>query len=116
MKNFYVRLVSGVTVAALVITAILASRISYGIVVLIAAVGGMYEFHKITAAVRGLNETDSKSGRRTAVIFTVIGLLLSWVFHFRYHFDDIAIILTAIFFFYFIKGFLLRKKNFWFLI
>jgi phosphatidate cytidylyltransferase len=103
MKNFLIRLASGVTVAVLIIAAILASRISYGIVVLIAAVGGVYEFYTITAGIRGVDEASNKRMRRTAVMLTIIALLLSWLFHFRYRFDDIAILLTGIFFFYFVK-------------
>lgn len=103
MKNFFVRAASGIIVATLVIAAILASRISYGLVVLIAAVGGVYEFYSISAGARHITEADNKKARRTAVAFTVVALALSWVFHFRYHFDDIGIILSVILFIYFVK-------------
>jgi phosphatidate cytidylyltransferase len=103
MKNFYVRAASGLTVAVLIIAAILASRISYGIVILIAAVGGVYEFSTITVTARHEDEAANKKSRRLAVILTVIAVTLSWLFHFRYRFDDLAIILSPILFFYFVR-------------
>jgi len=103
MKNFFVRVASGLTVAALIIAAILASRISYGIVILIAAVGGVFEFYTITATARHTDEAANKKSRRLAVILTIIAVVLSWVFHFRYRFDDLAIILAPILFFYFVR-------------
>jgi phosphatidate cytidylyltransferase len=103
MKNFYVRAASGLTVAVLIIAAILASRISYGIVILIAAMGGVYEFYTITGSARHVNEADNRKSRRLAVILTIIAVALSWLFHFRYRFDDLAIILSPILFFYFVR-------------
>lgn len=103
MKNFLTRLASGVTVAVLIIAAILFHKISYGIVILIAAVGGVYEFYTITAGARGLDEAQNKKVRRTGVILTVTAIVLSWLFHFQYHFDDIGVLLTSIFFFYFVR-------------
>jgi len=111
MKNFYVRAASGFSVAALVITAILAHKVTYGIVILIAAVGGVYEFYTITAGIRGASEVENKKARRTGVILTIIAILLSWLFHFQYHFDDIGVILPAIFFFYFVRELFSKSEN-----
>ena len=111
MKNFFTRLASGVTVAALVITAILAHKITYGLVVLLAGVGGVYEFYTITAGLRGMSESETKKARRTGVVLTTVALVLSWLFHFQYHFDDIGVLLTAIFFFYFVKELFSKSEN-----
>lgn len=104
MNNFFTRAASGLTVAALVIAAILASRISYGIVILIAVVGGMYEFYTISAPIRHTDDVQNKKSRRTAVVLTVIAVIFSLIFNLRYNFADAAVILPAILFFYFVRG------------
>ena len=88
MKNFLTRLVSGVTVAALIIAGILASRISYGIIVLIAAVGGIFEFYTISAPIRHADEADNKKSRRLAVILTVLAIFFSWLLNFQRNFAE----------------------------
>jgi len=103
MNNFLVRLASGVTVAILLIAAMLASRFSYLAVILIAGAGGIYEFYTISGTARHQDEAQNKKSRRTAVIMAVITVTLSWLFHFRYTLTDLSVILPAVLFFYFIK-------------
>ena len=110
MKNFLTRLVSGVTVAALIIAGILASRISYGIIVLIAAVGGIFEFYTISAPIRHADEADNKKSRRLAIILTVVAIFFSWLLNFQRNFADLAVLLPAILFFYFVRE-LFRKTD-----
>lgn len=110
MNNFLTRLVSGVTVAALIIAGILASRISYGIIVLIAAVGGIYEFYTISAPIRHAEEADNKKSRRLAIILTVLAIFFSWLLNFQRNFADLAVLLPAILFFYFVRE-LFRKTD-----
>ena len=111
MKNFLVRLASGLTVAILIIAAILASRISYAVVILIAAVGGVYEFYTITATARQQDEAQNKKSRRTAIILTVVGVLLSLLINFRSNFADIGVFLSAILFFYFVRALFNKSDN-----
>ena len=111
MKNFLVRLTSGLTVAILIIAAILASRISYAVVILIAAVGGVYEFYTITAAARHVDEAQNKKSRRTAIILTVVGVLLSLLINFRSNFADVGVFLSAILFFYFVRALYIKSDT-----
>ena len=97
MKNFFTRLASGVTVAALVITAILAHKITYGLVVLLAGVGGVYEFYTITEGLRGMSESETKKARRTGVVLTTVALVLSWLFY-------VVLPVMILNYFYFEKG------------
>ena len=110
MNNFLTRLASGVVVATLIIAGILASRISYGLVVLIAAIGGVYEFYTISAPIRHADESQNKKDRRTAVILTFIAIFLSWLLNFRHTLADLAILLPAILFFFFVRE-LFRKTE-----
>ena len=110
MNNFLTRLASGVVVAALIIVCILASRISYGLVVLIAAIGGIYEFYTISAPIRHADQEQNKKDRRTAVILTFIAILLSWLLNFRHTLADLAVLLPAILFFFFVRE-LFRKTD-----
>ncbi len=111
MKNFLVRLTSGLTVAILIIAAILASRISYAVVILITAVGGVYEFYTITAAARHVDEAQNKKSRRTAIILTVVGVLLSLLINFRSNFADVGVFLSAILFFYFVRALYIKSDT-----
>ena len=111
MKNFLVRLTSGLTVAILIIAAILASRISYAVVILIAAIGGVYEFYTITAAARHVDEAQNKKSRRTAIILTVVGVLLSLLINFRSNFADVGVFLSAILFFYFVRALYIKSDT-----
>lgn len=111
MKNFLVRFASGLIAAVIIVTAILASRFSYGLVVLIAAVGGVYEFYTITAGLRHADEAQNKKSRRGAVIMSVIIILLSWAFNFRYTLDDVSFILPVLLFIYFIKALFSKSEN-----
>ena len=110
MNNFLTRLASGVVVATLIIAGILASRISYGLVVLIAAIGGVYEFYTISTPIRHADESQNKKDRRTAVILTFIAIFLSWLLNFRHTLADLAILLPAILFFFFVRE-LFRKTE-----
>ena len=113
MKNFLTRLVSGVVVASLVIAGILYSPLTYGLIILIASVGGVYEFWSISGPSRHANdEAQTKKGRRTAITFTVIASLISVLFDLRgFRFVDLAIILPAIFFFYFVRELFSKAEN-----
>jgi len=111
MNNFLVRVASGVTAAAVIIAAILASRISYGIVVLAAAAGGVYEFYTISMPLRRADEATNKKARRTAVILTIVGGLLSLLINLRNNFADVAVILSVILFFFFIRALYSRSEN-----
>jgi phosphatidate cytidylyltransferase len=93
-----------VTVAALIIAAILAHKISYGVVILIAAVGGVWEFYTISAPLRGGSETSRKRARLVGVIVAFLAILLSWAFHFRYTESDLLVILPVVLFFHFVRG------------
>ncbi len=104
MKNFLIRAASGLVVATLVIAAILGSKISYGIVVMIAAIGGVFEFYTISANIRHVDEAHNKSSRSTAIILTVIAILFSWLFNHRYNFADAAVLLPVILFIYFVRA------------
>jgi phosphatidate cytidylyltransferase len=126
MKNFLVRFASGLIGAVIIVTAILASRISYTVVILIAAIGGVYEFCTITATARHADAAQNRKSRRTAIILTVAAILLSQLIYFRNNFADvgvalppvwdiirdrvlpnfadIAVFLPAILFFYFVRG------------
>lgn len=111
MNTFLTRLGSGVIAAALIITAILASKISYGIVMLIAATGGVFEFYTISAGLRGADEAQNKKARRTGVIVAFLAVLLSWAFHWRYTLDDLAVILPVVLFFYFVKALFSKSEQ-----
>jgi phosphatidate cytidylyltransferase len=111
MKNFLIRAASGLSVAAIIIAAILASKISYGLVVLIAALGGVYEFYTISAGIRGVDEAQNKKSRRTAVIMTFTGLFFSWLFHFKYKLDDLSVILPVMLFFYFVRALFSKSET-----
>jgi phosphatidate cytidylyltransferase len=112
MNTFLVRLATGVTVAALFIAGTLYSPFTYGLVILIGAVGGVYEFLTISGPARNADKSNSTRGRGLAVTFTVIAVLLSLLFNARpYNFVDIAIILPAIFFFYFVRELFSKAEN-----
>lgn len=104
MKNFLTRLGSGLIAAALIITSILMSKIAYGVVMLIAGVGGVMEFYTISAPLRGGDEADNKKAKKTGVIVAFLAILLSWAFHWRYTLDDLSVILPVVLFFYFVKA------------
>jgi phosphatidate cytidylyltransferase len=111
MKNFFIRLASGLVAAAVIITAILASKISYGLVMLVAGVGGVFEFYTISAPLRGADETENKKTRRTGVIVAFLSILFSWAFHWRYTLDDLSVILPVALFFYFVKALFSKSEK-----
>ena len=112
MNTFFVRLATGVIAAALLITAILFSPFTYGLAILIGVLGGVYEFHTISGPVRHADAGATKSGRRTALILATVVTLLSVLFNMRpYTFIDIAVILPAVFFFYFVRELFSRSEN-----
>ena len=109
MKNFFTRLGSGLVAAAIIISAILASKIGYGIVMLIAAVGGVYEFYTITTGIRGVDEARTQKQRRVGMVVAFLAVLFSWVLHWRYTQADLAVILPVVLFFFFLRA--LFSKN-----
>ena len=109
MNTFLVRAASGLVGAAIFISAILLSRISYGLAMMLVVVGGVYEFYNITAPVR--HPQSPTAGRTTAMVLTAMCVLFSWLFNFRYAFDDIAIILVPILFLYFVKELFSKSEN-----
>ena len=104
MNTFFVRAVTGLIVATVFIAAILLSRISYGLVVMLVAAGGVFEFYTITAKARGASDDKNRRERRLAVILTIVAGLLSWLLNFRYVFADLAIVFPVILFVYFVRA------------
>ena len=112
MNTFFVRLATGVIAAALLISAILFSPFTYGLAILIGVLGGVYEFHTISGPVRHADAGATKRGHRTALILATVVTLLSVLFNMRpYTFIDIAVILPAVFFFYFVRELFSRSEN-----
>lgn len=108
MNTFFVRLVTGVIVAALFVSGMLYHPLTYGLVILIAVIGGVYEFYTISAPAR----QGSTSGRGTTVALAAIATILSVLFNIRpFVFADIAVILPAILFFFFVKELFTKSEN-----
>ncbi|MBS1594835.1 MAG: phosphatidate cytidylyltransferase [Bacteroidetes bacterium] len=108
MNNFLVRLATGLVVAALFIAATLYSWLTYGVVVLIAVAGGVYEFYSISAPARHGNT----KGRALTVTLAVVVTLFSVLFNKRpFIFADIAVLLPAVLFFFFVRELFTKSDN-----
>jgi hypothetical protein len=103
MRTFWVRVSTGLTVAALFIAAILYSRWSYSVAIMMAVLGGVHEFCTITAPARRQDGAQTIRTRRVALILTFTGVLLSLLLNLRYKFADVAVVFPAILFFYFVR-------------
>jgi phosphatidate cytidylyltransferase len=111
MNTFFVRLTTGLIGAAIVISAILFSRYTYGAVVLAIVIGGVWEFLSITATAQNRSEADNRKNRRVIIGLTVLSFLLSWLFNFRYVFADVAVLLPAILFFFFVRELFTKSET-----
>ncbi|MBS1623884.1 MAG: phosphatidate cytidylyltransferase [Bacteroidetes bacterium] len=108
MNTFLVRLASGLVVAALFIAGTLYSWMTYGIIVMIAVAGGVYEFYSISAPARHGNT----KGRSLSVALAVVVTLFSVLFNKRpFIFADIAILLPAVLFFFFVRELFTKSEN-----
>lgn len=111
MKNFFIRLLSGVSAAVLFTAAILFSYFTYGLAILLAASGAMYEFYGVVRPLRRIDEVSAKKMQRTAILLTVAAMFFSLLLNLRNNFADMAVILPAILLFYFIRALFSRSEN-----
>ncbi|MCW3124855.1 MAG: phosphatidate cytidylyltransferase [Bacteroidetes bacterium] len=108
MNTFLVRLASGLIVAALFIAGTLYSWTTYGVVILIGVLGGVYEFYTISAPAR----QGSQKGRKTTVILAAVMTILSVLFNKRpFIFADVAVLLPAVLFFFFVRELFSKAEN-----
>ncbi|MBS1619153.1 MAG: phosphatidate cytidylyltransferase [Bacteroidetes bacterium] len=108
MNTFLVRLASGLVVAALFIAGTLYSWMTYGVIVMIAVAGGVYEFYSISTPARHGNT----KGRGLTVTLAVVVTLLSVLFNKRpFIFADIAVLLPAVLFFFFVRELFTKSDN-----
>ena len=108
MNTFLVRLASGLVVAALFIAGTLYSWMTYGIIVMIAVAGGVYEFYSISTPARHSNT----KGRGLTVALAITVTFLSVLFNKRpFIFADIAILLPAVLFIFFVRELFTRSEN-----
>ncbi len=108
MNTFLVRLASGLVVAALFIAGTLYSWMTYGVIVMIAVAGGVYEFYSISAPARHGNT----KGRALTVTLAVVVTLFSVLFNKRpFIFADIAVLLPAVLFFFFVRELFTKSDN-----
>lgn len=108
MNTFLVRLASGLVVATLFIAGTLYSWMTYGIIVMIAVAGGVYEFYSISTPARHGNT----KGRGLTMTLAVVVTLLSVLFNKRpFIFADIAVLLPAVLFFFFVRELFTKSDN-----
>lgn len=108
MKNFLVRLATGLIVSALFISATLYSWLTFGLVILIAVTGAVYEFYSISTPARHGNT----KGRGLTVALAIALTGLSILFNKRpFIFADVTILLPAVLFFFFVRELFTRSEN-----
>lgn len=102
MKNFGIRLVTGLSLAAVIVGGVLWSPWFY-LVLTAAAVGGtLWEFHTLLLNSR---KPDGRFAGRYRTMITVVGVIihvLSFLLNYRYSFVDIAFIFPIVLFSFFI--------------
>ena len=111
MKTFYIRAATGLSAAAVFITAVLYSRVSYGLVVILVTAGAVFEFYTISASARGVGDIPNQRERRLAVLLTILAGGLSWLLNFRYVFADIAVVFPALLFIYFVRALFSKSEQ-----
>lgn len=102
MKNFGIRLISGVSLAAIIVGGVLWSPWFY-LVLTTAAVGGtLWEFQTLLLNSR---KPDGRFAGRYRMMITIVGVIvhvLSFLLNYRYSFVDIAFIFPVVLFSFFI--------------
>jgi phosphatidate cytidylyltransferase len=102
MKNFGIRLITGLSLAAIIVGGVLWSPWFY-LVLTAAAVGGtLWEFHTLLLNSR---KADGRFANRYRMMITIVGVIihvLSFLLNYRYSFVDIAFIFPIVLFSFFI--------------
>ncbi|MFN8309116.1 MAG: phosphatidate cytidylyltransferase [Chitinophagales bacterium] len=111
MKTFLIRAATGLTVASLFIAAMLYSKYTFGIVILITLLGSIHEFYGISGGIRHADGGFAKKYRRITLALCGLAYALSFLLSQRYILADLGVLLPVILAIYFVIELFSRSEN-----